>query len=67
MPISAISAASRFSMAWFGLVLPSLLINYFGQGALVLVQSGGDRKPVLSCWCPKCCCCRWSCWRRSRP
>jgi len=23
-------------MAWFGLVLPSLLINYFGQGALVL-------------------------------
>jgi KUP system potassium uptake protein len=23
-------------LAWFGLVLPSLLINYFGQGALVL-------------------------------
>ena len=23
-------------IAWFGLVLPSLLINYFGQGALVL-------------------------------
>ena len=22
--------------AWFALVLPSLLINYFGQGALVL-------------------------------
>jgi KUP system potassium uptake protein len=25
-------------LAWFGLVLPSLLINYFGQGALVLAQ-----------------------------
>lgn len=25
-------------MAWFGLVLPSLLINYFGQGALVLAH-----------------------------
>jgi KUP system potassium uptake protein len=24
--------------AWFGLVLPSLLINYFGQGALVLAH-----------------------------
>ena len=25
--------------AWLGLVLPALLINYFGQGALVLAQS----------------------------
>lgn len=25
-------------LAWFGLVLPSLLLNYFGQGALVLVR-----------------------------
>ena len=25
-------------LAWFGLVLPALLINYFGQGALLLVR-----------------------------
>jgi KUP system potassium uptake protein len=25
-------------LAWFGLVLPSLLLNYFGQGALLLVN-----------------------------
>lgn len=25
-------------LAWFGLVLPSLLLNYFGQGALVLAE-----------------------------
>src|SRR5712672_3007220 len=25
-------------MAWFGLVMPSLVINYFGQGALVLAN-----------------------------
>ncbi len=25
-------------MAWFGLVLPALMINYFGQGALVLAN-----------------------------
>ena len=36
MPISAISDASRSSTAWFCFVLPALLINYFGQGALVL-------------------------------
>ncbi|MDN5862160.1 MAG: KUP/HAK/KT family potassium transporter, partial [Salinisphaera sp.] len=24
--------------AWFGLVLPALLLNYFGQGALLLAQ-----------------------------
>jgi KUP system potassium uptake protein len=23
-------------LAWFGLVLPALLLNYFGQGALLL-------------------------------
>ena len=34
--------------AWFGLVLPALVINYFGQGALVLVRSGSDRQSVLS-------------------
>ncbi len=30
-------------LAWFILVLPCLLLNYFGQGALVLEQSGSRR------------------------
>ena len=34
--------------AWFGLVLPSLLLNYFGQGAQGARGPGRDRKPVLS-------------------
>ena len=53
--------------AWFFFVLPALLINYFGQGALVLSDPERDRKPVLSAWPRKSCCCRWWCWRRPRP
>ena len=45
MPISAISAASRSRRAWFGLVLPALLINYFGQGALVLAHPAAIENP----------------------
>ena len=45
MPISAISAASRSRLAWFGLVLPALLINYFGQGALVLADPAAIENP----------------------
>ena len=33
--------------AWFGLVLPALVLNYFGQGALMLGRSEGGRQPVL--------------------
>jgi KUP system potassium uptake protein len=29
---------SAIRLAWFGLVLPALLLNYFGQGALVLAD-----------------------------
>lgn len=36
MPISAISAGARSRIAWFLVVLPGLLLNYFGQGALIL-------------------------------
>ena len=45
MPISAISAASRSRRAWLGLVLPALLINYFGQGALVLADPAAIENP----------------------
>ena len=29
-------------LAWFALVLPSLLLNYFGQGALLLLNPGAE-------------------------
>jgi KUP system potassium uptake protein len=32
-------------MAWFGLVLPALLLNYFGQGAKVLADPGALENP----------------------
>jgi KUP system potassium uptake protein len=32
-------------VAWFGLVLPSLLINYYGQGALVLENPAAVENP----------------------
>jgi KUP system potassium uptake protein len=32
-------------IAWFGLVLPCLLLNYFGQGALILRMPGAVENP----------------------
>jgi KUP system potassium uptake protein len=32
-------------LAWFGLVLPALLLNYFGQGALLLADPATIRNP----------------------
>jgi KUP system potassium uptake protein len=32
-------------LAWFGLVLPALLLNYFGQGALLLADPEAIRNP----------------------
>jgi KUP system potassium uptake protein len=37
--------ASAIRRAWFGLVLPALLLNYFGQGALVLADPGAIDNP----------------------
>ena len=34
-------------LAWFALVLPALLLNYFGQGALLLTQPGRGGAAVL--------------------
>src|SRR4051812_3254247 len=34
-------------MAWFGLVLPSLVLNYFGQGALVLANPAAIENPFF--------------------
>ena len=45
MPTSAISAASRSRSPGSVLVLPALLINYFGQGALVLAHPTAIENP----------------------
>ena len=37
--------ARPIRMAWFYLVLPSLLLNYFGQGALILTNPEGASNP----------------------
>src|SRR5258708_16117721 len=34
--------------AWFGLVLPALLLCYFGQGALMLVDPAAVENPFYS-------------------
>jgi KUP system potassium uptake protein len=33
-------------LAWFGVVLPALMLNYFGQGALVLRQPQAVKNPL---------------------
>ncbi|MDO8501496.1 MAG: potassium transporter Kup [Gemmatimonadaceae bacterium] len=37
--------ARPIRLAWFGLVLPALLLNYFGQGALVLREPAAAANP----------------------
>jgi KUP system potassium uptake protein len=37
--------ASAIRRAWFGLVLPALLLNYFGQGALILTNPAAADNP----------------------
>ena len=47
MPTWAISAGKPIRNAWMFFVLPALVLNYFGQGALVLGQSGRGQQSVL--------------------
>ena len=35
-------------IAWFGLVMPSLILNYFGQGALVLADPEAAKNPFFN-------------------
>jgi KUP system potassium uptake protein len=40
-------------MTWYSLVLPALILNYFGQGALMLVEPGKSSNPfygVVPAW-----------------
>jgi KUP system potassium uptake protein len=39
--------ARPIRLAWFGLVLPALLLNYFGQGALILTDPAGAENPFF--------------------
>ncbi len=39
--------ARPIRLTWFALVLPSLLLNYFGQGALLLSQPSAADNPVF--------------------
>ena len=50
-------------LAWFALVLPALLLNYLGQGALLLLEPE-RRRTRSSCWRRRGRCCRWSASRR---
>ena len=38
-------------LAWLGLVLPGLVLNYFGQGALILRDPDGGAAARSSSWC----------------
>jgi len=40
--------AKPIRVAWYFVVLPSLLINYFGQGALLLARGGDKAHPVVN-------------------
>src|SRR5882757_1604231 len=40
--------AAAIRRAWFGVVLPALLLNYFGQGALILVDPAAVENPFYS-------------------
>lgn len=35
-------------LGWFGLVFPALILNYFGQGALLIANPGSVRNPFYS-------------------
>ena len=39
--------APAIRAAWFALVFPALILNYLGQGALILSDPRRDREPVL--------------------
>ena len=44
-------------LAWFGVAMPALLLNYIGQGALLLRDPAGGREPLLPARCPE-----WALW-----
>ena len=53
--------------AWYACVFPALLLNYFGQGALLLERPERRQQPVLRAGPGRAGSSRWWCSRRSRP
>ena len=49
-PTWATSARRPIRLAWFAVVLPALLLNYFGQGALLLRDPERGRRTRSTCW-----------------
>ena len=47
---------------WVALVFPCLILNYLGQGALVLADPARRRQPVLPPGARPGSSCRWWCW-----
>ena len=54
-------------LAWFAICLPALVLNYFGQAALLITDPAHDREPVLPALPRLRCIIRWSRSRPSRP
>lgn len=52
-------------LGWFSFVLPALLLNYFGQGAMLLDRPDAIRHPFYEL-APSWGCSHWSCWPRWR-
>ena len=65
-PTSRTSAAARSSTGWYVLVFPSLMLNYFGQGANLLADPSPIVNPFYSL-APGGRSSRWSSWRPRRP
>ncbi len=66
-PISGISARGPIQVAWLGLVLPALALNYLGQGALVFAHPRALANPFFLLYPELAYASRWSCWQRPRP
>ena len=53
-------------LAWYGAVFPALLLNYYGQGALTLLDPGKLANPFYGLF-PAWALVPMVCWRRPRP
>ena len=66
-PTWGTSAAPPITRAWLLLVFPACILNYMGQGALILGNPAQHREPVLPARPRAGRSCRWSSWRPWRP
>ncbi len=59
-PTWAISASGRSASPGSAWCCPALVLNYFGQGALLIADPGGGRRTRSTCWRRTGRCIRWS-------